>query len=159
MKRRVIYAGLLIGTLAAMPLYVNVGRALAALLSNTTAPFMQTVANPCNGEGVDVSGQMHIVTAETLNGNSMHLEEHISAQAVGIGTTGTRYMLHAANELSANVTLDPSTQTGEVTQVLTEPLISAGAAPNFVLHVQSHLTVSATGSITATVNRVSAACR
>lgn len=159
--RRAIYAGLMIGVLVGMSLYMNVGRAQAALLSNATAPFTQYLLDTCSGKGeyVELSGQMHFVTAETLNGESIHLEEHVTAQAVGTGTLGTRYILNAANNISANATLNPSTETVEVTQMLTDSLISAGAAPNLVVHVQTHLTVNATGSIMVTVMHVSLECR
>src|SRR5262249_11392396 len=94
----VVIASISLIVFAAVPY----SRVQGMLVSNKIAPFTETLTNPCNGETVDVSGQLHVVASETVSGSIIHLVEQVDVHAVGISTQGTRYVLNAANNLSAN---------------------------------------------------------
>src|SRR5437879_12401304 len=68
-----------------------------AATTSTVMPFpTPTITNPCNGEDVNVSGNVHVTIGETIDGNGgSHRRIHINNQAgSGIGVdTGSRYQI------------------------------------------------------------------
>src|SRR2546426_2664256 len=62
-----------------------------AATTSTVMPFpTPTITNPCNGEDVNVSGNVHMTIGVTTDGNGgRHLRIHINKQdgsGVGVGT-------------------------------------------------------------------------
>src|SRR5438046_2933917 len=72
-------------------------RVADAATTSTVMPFpTPTITNPCNGEDVNVSGNVHMTIGVTTDGNGgSHLRIHINNQDVsGIGVdTGSRYQI------------------------------------------------------------------
>src|SRR2546427_6312761 len=62
-----------------------------AATTSTVMPFpTPTITNPCNGEDVNVSGNVHVTIGVTIDGNGgRHLPLHINnheVSRVGVGT-------------------------------------------------------------------------
>src|SRR5437667_10202403 len=76
-----------------------------AATTSTVMPFpTPTITNPCNGEDVNVSGNVHVTIGATIDGNGgSHLRIHINNQDVrGIGLdTGSRYQIPTTLDSSA----------------------------------------------------------
>src|SRR3989442_2776264 len=55
-----------------------------AATTSTVMPFpTPTITNPCNGEDVNVSGNVHVTIGATIDGNGGgHLSHHITHQDV-----------------------------------------------------------------------------
>lgn len=133
--------------------------AWADQVSNTTIPISGTTANPCNGENVTYSGQAHILISLTMNGNTAHVVEHVNEQVTGTGDQGNQYVINGTQSISQNVQIDPTTLSGEVTELIDQEALSQGSAPNFVLQELLHLTLNANGTATANFTNISAECR
>src|SRR5207244_12505636 len=76
-----------------------------AATTRTVMPFpTPTITNPCKGEDVNVSGNVHVTIGVTIDGNGgSHLRIHINNQDVsGIGVdTGSRYQIPTTSDSSA----------------------------------------------------------
>ena len=83
----------------------------------------------------------------------VHVKIHEQPQRVsGIGqTTGATFQARGVTHQQAN--------TKSFTFLNTLRLIGQGPAANFSLHQLSHVTVNATGEVTAFVDRATAECR
>ena len=62
--------------------------AFAANLGQVDIPFNTSFLNPCNGELVDFTGNVHFDSTLTVNGNNAHITTH--ANAAGITGVGRR---------------------------------------------------------------------
>ncbi|HLZ68647.1 MAG TPA: hypothetical protein VKV26_01940 [Dehalococcoidia bacterium] len=157
MKR--LSAVLMVGAAMVVLGLVQHAPAWADQVTNTTTPVSGTVTNPCNGENVTYSGQQHLLISMTINGNTAHIVEHVNVQASGAGDLGNQYAITATENVSENVDIDPTTATGEVTEVINEQFASQGGAPNFLVQELVHLTVNADGTITAQIGNATAECQ
>jgi hypothetical protein len=141
---------------------LGAGRAHAEPLQNTRIPFTDTLANPCTGTVITVTGEMHVVTHRVLN-DTTHAGVTLSIIGSGVDTAGTHYrvVLQGSEVLNANFPLN-GTPSGvaEVTIVATVNLISEGRSPNLVSHAVMHVVDHFdTGVATGTVDLVNAQCR
>jgi hypothetical protein len=96
---------------------------------------------------------------ETINGNTAHLEIHLNFQDVsGVGTvTGANYVVNeTANEFE-NVDI-PNVFPVNQTINASELVIGQGSVPNFDLHELLHITINADGTITSSIDNVTATC-
>ncbi|MGH9895609.1 MAG: hypothetical protein ACREA0_27230, partial [bacterium] len=112
--------------------------------TSTVIPFPSSaVLNPCNGEQVNVGGNIHLSAGVTTDGSGgLHLRSHINNQDVsGIGaTTGSRYQLPSTSHTSAY--LGKATT---FTATLNSRFVAQGSTPNFSLRQVFHITVDANG--------------
>src|SRR5207247_9925967 len=82
-----------------------------AATTSTVMPFpTPTITNPCNGEDVNVSGNVHVTIGATIDGNGgsrlASPINHSHGSGMG-GETGSRYRLAA--KLDASADLRPAT--------------------------------------------------
>ena len=123
-------------------------------IANT--PFVPC-ANGGVGEGVFVSGDIHIVFHVTLDGSGgAHVDEVHNPQGVsGTGlTTGAMYRGVGGTLLDAS-----NVRVGEEhTSVRNMMLVGQGPGNNLILHADFHVTVLADGTVTAFHDNLSLTC-
>jgi glucose/arabinose dehydrogenase len=154
--KKTIFMGLIIGAIttvmvASMPL-------AHAAITKTSIPISRTFFVPCanNGQGevVTVSGTEEVLLIDNNNNDNGKFQFRWSVTGVG-QTTGDRYQAVALTE---------ETFTASAAQQFTENniffLIGQGPGNNLQVHVTSHITVNADGTLTANVDNLSIdACR
>lgn len=127
--------------------------------TNETLPFTNTMPNPCNGDIVTFSGDIHVVNHFTTDaGGGTHVKTHGNYQSVsGTGTpSGAQYRVVTTSNETINDNDGPQTEVSSV-QVLN--LISQGSGPNFRLRIVFHITINANGTTTSQVEESSIECR
>jgi hypothetical protein len=152
--RRLLQAALLALALAVIP-----ATASAAVVTNVRVPLNMTVASPCNGDLIAVTGSIHFLASFTsdrsggLHGSFM---DNVS-QVTGVGSvSGATYHGVGGDWFTANVR-PPFPAEFTATDVF--GLISTGSVPNFIVTDTVHITINADGTMTASVARLSIACR
>jgi hypothetical protein len=109
------------------------------------------------GEVVHVTGQLHGVFITTLdNAGGFHSKVHYNYQGVsGSGlATGDKYQATGVLQFQANGKVGV-----EVTWVETFSLIGQGNGNNFLVHLNSHITVNADGTVIAEHDNFRAECK
>ncbi len=132
-------------------------RTFAANIFNGTTSFSNTIADPCTGENVDISGTDHLVVNETFDGNGgAHISTHENIHVTGTGnTTGASYVGSQSLNSEEN---DNSGGTITMTLALPFELISKGSAPNFLVHALLHITINPNGVVTSSIDTFSEEC-
>lgn len=150
--------GVILGALLAI---AAVGPVAAASTITRTDLTGTSFLNPCTGERTTITGGTFqlIVNATSDGAGGFHLTMRGNAQQVEAegATSGEMYRL-AGDFWSEQYVADGGyPQTLQVVEV--HNAISAGSASNFIVQIVRHLTVTATGEVTATVEDVRAECR
>jgi hypothetical protein len=143
-------------------LTISVFAAASTEVINIVTPltFRQMIpcANQGNGEFVDFSGTLHQLLTSTVNGNNIHLNLHSNPQGVkGVGeTTGDVWVAtgETRQDLNASINGFPF----ETTFVNNLKLVN-GNGGSFQIHENTHVTVLADGTTTASVDNFSFTCR
>jgi hypothetical protein len=137
--------------------------AAAEVVTNTSvpvAPFSAFVpcANGGAGEIVDLTGDLHLLSSVTVNGNNVSGKVQVQPQGVkGIGeTTGNVYQGVGVTQEQFTISLQNPTATD--TFVDNFGIIGAGPGNNFFAHVTFHLTFDATGYLDAVAINAFVAC-
>lgn len=125
---------------------------------NLSGPISATVFNPCTGEDVDLSGNLHLQLNFVENGaGGGHLKIHVNTQGVsGVGVdSGNRYrgigVLHftlAASGPVGHFVLDGNFQ-----------LVSQGASSNLSAHFTLHLNLNTANGHTVVVENIHGGCQ
>jgi hypothetical protein len=152
--RRLLQAGLLALVLALVP-----ATASAAVVTNVRIPLDITVASPCNGDVIAVTGVIHLLASSTSDGaGGFHLTfmDNVS-QVTGAGSVSGATYHGVGGDWFSGSARPPFPVEFTATDVF--GLISTGSAPNFVVTDTFHITVNADGTLTANVARLSIACR
>jgi hypothetical protein len=140
----------------------TVPAAEASVTTNTTVPIDIVVFVPCanagDGELVELTGVLHLLTTSTSNGNSVSGNSLSQPQGVtGAGlTTGVVYHGTGITE----TTFVASLQSGQaaVTFVNNFRVIGQGSGNNLLVHETFHLTINGSGDVTAVVDNFSSSC-
>jgi hypothetical protein len=114
-------------------------------------------SNPCvGGAGFVLSGVDHLTFELTFDnaGSVFHSVSHQDGHLTGTDNQGNEYIGNLAQDTFFNGLVGQ-----ELTDILTIPIVSLGAAPNFTVHATRHFTVNADGTVTAWVNDVIAICQ
>jgi hypothetical protein len=115
-------------------------------------------ANQGNGEVVDFSGTLHVVISSTVNGNNIHVNELFNPQgAKGVGET-TGNVWNATGETRQDTNASINGFPFETTFVNNFKLVD-GNDGSFRIHVNSHVTVHADGTMTASVDNFTFTCK
>jgi hypothetical protein len=105
---------------------------------NETIPWVQTFANSCTGEDVQVTGELHLLlqTVTLANGEIRDTFHTNFANTTGVGlTTGTTYRATSAeNAPFQGVPPGPPGGPWRSTHEGTLHLVSPGAGENLLLH-------------------------
>jgi hypothetical protein len=147
--------------LAAILPWITPPPAHADVTTNVSMPIDIVVFIPCAaggaGELVELTGELHLLFATTLNSNGgFHVKMHAQPQGVsGIGmTTGAKYQGTGVTqeEFNANAGVQQTT-------VNNFRIIGQGPGNNSVLHENTHITVNPDGTVTANVDNFSTDCK
>jgi hypothetical protein len=132
--------------------------ARADVVTNETLPVDVIVLVPCTGHLVELTGSLHVVLSVTTNGN--HVSGTILLQPQGISgtdlTTGARY--RGTGETLT--TFGGTFTNGEAQETFVNnfKIVGKGSAPNYVVHENTHVTIDAGGTTTATLDNLSISC-
>ena len=122
--------------------------ALAAVITNESSPFNETVTNPCNGDPIILSGTQRFMVAVTENpaGGILVINQGNLQDVSGVDEiTGASYHFAAG---SAMPTLDAPSGTRVVIIPENQELIGQGSAPDFRFHSLDHETLNPNGTVT-----------
>ena len=131
--------------------------AFQAVGTAAPAPFLTSVANPCNGELVDIEGwiQLRFVTRSDAQAGS-HTVGQILEHGQGIGeVTGGNYVFSVDSLIDVNARAIQSAGSQEVVV----RLIGQGQAPSFLGTQILHFTVNANGDPVGVVDDFRSECR
>ena len=153
-----VLAVVVLGALAS----VTAAQAGNTTITNTTFHIDFFTFVPCAaggaGEVVEVSGDIHVLTRVTINGNHVSFTEHDNFQGItGTGlTTGDTYQGGGANTFSSNDNLNNPQL--EETVAGSFHLNGHGSAPNLTIREVGHLTINANGETTVFFDNFSVDC-
>ena len=135
------------------------GRAQATTVTTSeTVPFTSSILNPCNGDTVAFSGDVHLVNHVTTDASG---GTHVETQSNFSNVSGTgqpsnaTYRVTTTRQTSVN---DSSTPQSELTVVQVINVVGQGSTPKFRLFVTYHITVNANGQTTSEVSNVESVC-
>ena len=130
------------------------GRGASALgATSTTLPLHFLRSADCNDEIVEITGTIHLVNQTQPDGSVI---SHFNYQNVtGLGlTSGTRYQVTSVDHVRLAAPFPSSIQSVQSFQ-----LISQGSGDDLQVQVLYHVTVSATGEVTASIDEFNVLCR
>ena len=130
----------------------------------TTATFQQKVPVTlnvfldCTGEMVEVSGNLHEVIHQTINGKRVTFTSHYQPMGLqGYGTvSGSMYNATGVTRQVHSFSLTGAQQT--FTFVNRFHFVGTGGAASFYIKQTSHFTVNANGELTSQVDNFDATC-
>jgi uncharacterized membrane protein len=135
---------------------------------NFREPFSEVVTNPCTGESVLITGEIHIVTHTTINRNSMHTRFH--TQIHGTGTTvedssasarAVKYLFASTRapqetDYTFSTNINGGQNSGPPPENFSDPMsvhvISRGGSPNFRMHFVLLINSTPSGQTTCVVH-------
>ena len=122
-----------------------------------TEPFEETFPNPCTGETVILTGELHVVSHQSTDRAGGYHEKFTAVPrgVTGTGASGTRYRAVGAHSDVFNTGPGRATT---FTLTVTFNVISTGGADNFVSTVTVHFTENANGESTAEVEHFRTRC-
>jgi hypothetical protein len=143
------------------PLLAGATPLFAAVTSTTSqrVPLNLVIANPCLGEPVQLTGNLHLLFHITITDNgTIHVKQQANPQGVpGTGlVSGAKYQGTGVTESVLNLIGPPPVTT---TFVNNFRIIGQGPANNYLVHTNTHLTINANGEPTAEVINASVECR
>jgi hypothetical protein len=132
----------------------------AYILMNIKQPGSFHQVNPCNGENVYGTFTEHIVIKDAttssgppIGNDNFDVVDNVSG--TGVGDQGNTYEFNGNFHSTINFH-------GSLQFIATNPFIlrltSKGSAPNFTLHILSHITFDANGDLTAFIDNYTAEC-
>ena len=135
---------------------------------NFREPFTMEVTNPCTGESVLITGEIHIVTHTTINRNSMHTRFHTQIHGTGTTVDDSSASTHAVKYLFAShrapqetdytfsTNINGGRNSGPPPENFSDPMsvhvISRGGSPNFRMHFVLHINSTPSGQTTCVVH-------
>jgi hypothetical protein len=138
--------------------YAVATSAQAAVTTNTTVQIDTMVFVPCSGDWVELQGPLHLLSSVTINGN--RISGQVLTQPAGVSgtdlTTGAAYQ--GTGETASRFSEDLANGQAVETFVNNFKIVGAGTAPNYLVHENAHVTISADGSVTAIVDNTSITC-
>lgn len=148
---------------AVAALLISIMPAKAAIVDNESNPILLSVFVPCAaggaGEIVDLSGNLHTLITETINGNNVSGVMHFQPQGVsGTGeTTGLSYHATGVTQTSFKTSL----QNGQANMTFINrfDVIGQGPGNNFTVHETAHITFNADGTVTVVFDNFSVECK
>ena len=115
-----------------------------------------TVINPCNGNTVRFSGTLHHVIRKSVDPDGSWITMGSNTQDLsGLDAKGVQYRLATAGDLTISNPEDRS----QFSVTEDAPVLSQGAASDFLLHLTLQITIGEDGEIVATVDRLNGECR
>ena len=126
--------------------------------SNTKRPFVAEVINPCNGEAVTLTGEIHekfMVQAD--NGGGLRISVHANPQSVnGVSASGVQYTANGASNSTQQI--KPGAAETE-TYINIFNLVGQGSDNNFQVREHVHITINANGEPATVVSKIDTSCK
>jgi hypothetical protein len=146
---------------ALVVLVLSTATAFASSSISRTDLAGTTFANPCTVEQiVIVGGTFQLIVNSTVDAaGAIHLDIRGNAQGVVARGNPSGLMYRLSGDFWSEQTIRNASYPMTLTVVEVHNAVSSGDASNFVVEVTRHLTVSATGETTATVDNIRATCR
>ena len=116
-------------------------------------------ANGGAGETIELSGPLHTLITFTINGNNVSGKQHFQPQGIsGTGqTTGDKYQGTGVTQS----TFKNSLQNGQSNNTFVNNfrMIGQGPGNNFLVHVNTHVTINADGTVVVQHDNMSTECK
>ena len=135
----------------------SVSAAQAAVQTNIRVPLDLSVTIPCTGDTVQLTGPLHILVTSTVNNNTVSGSELFQPEGVtGTDlTTGAQYQ--GTGETRDNFSASLINAQAQFTFVNNFKIIGHDSA-SYLVHENTHLTINANGTVTASVDNLSITC-
>jgi hypothetical protein len=152
---------IIISAAAAMLIFTTPAK--AGVVVNESDPIVLSVFVPCAaggaGEIVDLSGNLHTLITETVNGNNVSGVMHFQPQGVsGTGeTTGLSY--HATGVTQTSFKISLVNGQANMTFINRFDIIGQGPGNNFTVHETAHITFNADGTVTVNFDNFTVECK
>jgi hypothetical protein len=152
-----------IGGIVIVLLVLTVGSATAATTTNENIPLDMWVwvscANGGSGEGVYLTGTLHVTSQWTISANTVHYAAHFQPMGVsGYGQfTGDKYQATGVTSFSDTFHVDGFPYA--VTYMNNFRIIGQGPGNNYLVHENFHVTINAKGDVTTQVDNFRAECK
>ena len=163
MKQAPVAAVALVLALLALPAAAG-GQGAETFTESQTIPFDQVVHNPCSGEEIVVSGEVHLLAHQTLDatgGDHAVLLENL-VRVTGTSATGTEYIYRLVTVQPFNNPegrgVAPQQPGVEFSSNQSMRVIATDGTDDFILNVRFHVTVNANGEPTVVFEQVDARC-
>ena len=151
------------GALALLLTLSAVPPAAAEVTENDKIPVEIDLEIPCAnggaGELVSLTGNLHVLTTYSINGNVVRGRFHDQPEDIkGFGSvTGDRYEATGVSQGQFKASL----QNGQaiVSFINNFRIIGQGTGNNFLVHQNVHMTINANGDLTTVVDQVRADCK
>ncbi len=151
------------GALALLLTLSAVPPAAAEVTENDKIPVEIDLDIPCAnggaGELVSLTGNLHVLTTYSINGNVVRGRFHDQPEDIkGFGSvTGDRYEATGVSQGQFKASL----QNGQaiVSFINNFRIIGQGTGNNFLVHQNVHMTINANGDLTTVVDQVRADCK
>lgn len=141
-----------------LPVPVHADDPEPAFDQNLIIPFEFSDINPCTGEIIYVSGDLHVRAKLSYDANGgQHFQLAANYQGMsGYGqTTGLKYVAVSNQPIISN-TITPQE---EETLLLTQRFISQGKGANFLFDIRFHLVTTANGDMKVTTDEFKIRCK
>jgi hypothetical protein len=117
---------------------------------NDVVPFFAVFPDPCTGELVTLTGNLHVLVHVTENaGGGTEMKAHFQPQGItGVGESGTMYQGTGVTQTMTENSAGPQVSS---TLINNFRIISHGPSDNFTVHLTVHVTVNGNGELTAEV--------
>ena len=127
--------------------------------SSIIVPVDLFVSIPCAGENVTLTGNLHILTHLTTNGNSFVSKSHFQPQGVsGVGdVSGDKYQATGVTQDIVRGSFANGSFT--YTAVNNFRIIGQGTGNNYLVHQLYHITITPNGIVSAVVDNTSIDCQ
>jgi hypothetical protein len=143
---------------------LSTSSARAAVVENRTIPIEETIwgtlVNPCNGNTITLTGNIHELIAETFDhSGGAHFKYHLQTEGVsGIdNVTSDVYKVIMVGSMQENY-IGAGDFPYTSTSIANMHFIGRGSAPDFDTQLRVHLTVNANGETTSEFSIANETC-
>jgi hypothetical protein len=133
-------------------LCLSAGAASALGASSTDMPVHFLRSADCTGEVVEISGTVHMVNQSQADGSVIGHFNYQDVSGAGL-TSGIVYRVTAVDHVRLRAPFPSS-----ISSVQSFRLISQGAGSNLLVTVLYHITVNASGEVTASLDNLDMQC-
>lgn len=132
----------------------SLGPLMASAIAATsrTLPLHFIRSNECTGEDVEITGTIHFVSKTQRDGGIVGHFNYQDVRGIGL-TSGTEYRVSAVDHVHLSAPFPSS-----VHSVRSFRMIAPGSDDNLLVHVLMHITVTANGDVSASIERLSNRC-
>lgn len=143
---------LLLGFTLVFSFFFHVSPAAALGATSTDMPLSLIRSADCSGEDVELSGTIHLVNQLQADGSVIGHFNYSDVKGVGL-TSGTIYRANAVDNFRLS---DPFPSS--ITSERNFRLLSRGSSSNLLVQAIYHITVTANGDVTASIDSLTMQC-